>query len=315
MRRLRLKKKSKRKLPKLLLVLFVGFILYQVVNYVSLEVRLVNSNEEFIKYLLQDSNYHLLYEKQNKNIIAKIINFINDFDVQEPVTILENSFAYVDSNELSGSSTNQAVTNQFYYISNPIIDKPRVYIYNTHQGEAYAGKGLEQYNITPGVKMAAYLLQDRLNSLGITTIVEERSVSDYLKANNLDYSQSYQATRKFLIDALDEYQSFDLIIDLHRDALDKELSTTTIDGKSYAKILFVMNQNYSDNIELVKNINNKLNTKFPGLSRGIYDKYKDTFNQDLSKNALLLEIGGQHNTIDEVLNTVDALIEILKEIL
>lgn len=293
-------RRKKHKKFKLLLFVLGCYLFYQVISYVLIDIKLVNGNEEFIKMLLQDSNYHLLYEKQNKNLISKFIKLINKIEINEPVSIVQNSF-----------NSNYDIT--FSYMTNPIIEKPRVYIYSTHQGEEYSGKGLSEYNIEPGVMMASYLLQDRLNEMGIVTIVEERSVFDYLKQNNLQYKDCYQATRHFLKTTLEEYEDFDLVIDLHRDALSKDLSTVTIDGKDYAKVLFVMNPNYDDNMSLVKKLNNSINTKYPKLSRGIYDGYRDTFNQDLNSNAILLEVGGQHNTVNEVVNTIDAIAEIIKE--
>lgn len=297
---MKLRRRKKQKKFKLLLFVLGCYLFYQVISYVLIDIKLVNGNEEFIKMLLQDSNYHLLYEKQNKNLISKFIKLINKIEINEPVSIVQNSF-----------NSNDDIT--FSYMTNPIIEKPRVYIYSTHQGEEYSGKGLSEYNIEPGVMMASYLLQDRLNEMGIVTIVEERSVSNYLKQNNLQYKDCYQATRHFLKTTLEEYEDFDLVIDLHRDALSKDLSTVTIDGKDYAKILFVMNPNYDDNMSLVKKLNNSINTKYPKLSRGIYDGYRDTFNQDLNSNAILLEVGGQHNTVNEVVNTIDAIAEIIKE--
>lgn len=298
--KLRIRRRRKHKKFKLLWFVLGCYLFYQVISYVLIDIKLVNGNEEFIKMLLQDSNYHLLYEKQNKNLISKFIKLINKIEINEPVSIVQNSF-----------NSNDDIT--FSYMTNPIIEKPRVYIYSTHQGEEYSGKGLSEYNIEPGVMMASYLLQDRLNEMGIVTIVEERSVSEYLKQNNLQYKDCYQATRHFLKTTLEEYEDFDLVIDLHRDALSKDLSTVTIDGKDYAKVLFVMNPNYADNMSLVKRLNNSINTKYPKLSRGIYDGYRDTFNQDLNSNAILLEVGGQHNTVNEVVNTIDAIAEIIKE--
>ena len=130
----------------------------------------------------------------------------------------------------------------------------------------------------------------------------------------MSYEKSYLATRSFLKDKLNEYE-FDLIIDLHRDAVSKDKTTTTIDGKDYAKVMFVANVNYKDNIALANKLNDIINNKFESLSRGIYNKYVDNFNQDLNKNVLLLELGGNYNTIDEVLNTIDALALSIKELL
>ena len=272
-----------KKIIKLVLIGFSLFLIYEVISYFLIDVKLVNGNSEFVKKILQDSNYHLLYEKQNKNIISKFIKLTNHVEINKPVTLLESSFSYNNKPAL-------------VYMQNSLESKPRVYIYSTHQGEEYSGEGLLEYGISPGVMMASYIMQDRLNNLGIETLVEERSVADYLKEHNINYKQSYQATRYFLTTTLA-----------------KCLSTVEINGKSYAKILFVMNPNYDSNIALVKRLNNTINKKYPGLSRGIYDKYRDTFNQDLNKNALLLEVGGQLNTIDEVINTIDAVVEAIGE--
>lgn len=287
-----------KKIIKLVLSGVSLFLIYEVISYFLTDIKLVNGNEKFVKKILQDSNYHLLYEKQDKNIISKFIKLAN-IEINTPTTLLENSFVY--NNEKS-----------FMYMENENIT-PRVYIYSTHQGEEYSGEGLKEYNINPGVLMASYIMQDKLDGIGIPTLVEERSVSSYLKEHNINYKQSYQATRYFLTTTLEKYNDFDLVIDLHRDALSKELSTIKIDNKSYAKILFVMNPNYDSNINLAKKLNSYVNNKYPGLSRGIYDKYRDTFNQDLNKNTILLEIGGQNNTIDEVINTIEVVVKAIEE--
>jgi stage II sporulation protein P len=53
--------------------------------------------------------------------------------------------------------------------------------------------------------------------------------------------------------------------------------------------------------------------RYYGLSRGIFPKYKKdgdgVYNQDLSKNAMLIEVGGIDNTLDELYNTIDVLTE------
>ena len=75
-----------------------------------------------------------------------------------------------------------------------------------------------------------------------------------------------------------------------------------------------MNKDFP-NIELAKKFNNIVNEKYPGLSRGIYDIYSDDFNQDLHKNVILLELGANYNTFEEVENTIDVLVESIKELL
>ena len=121
-------------------------------------------------------------------------------------------------------------------------------------------------------------------------------------------------------DSYNKNSSLKYFIDLHRDSVKKSISTTTINDKSYAKILFIVgleNKNYAQNLKMTQTLNEKFNTKYPGLSRGIYKKQgkgvNGVYNQDFNPNTILIEIGGQDNTIDEVFNTCEAISEVLIE--
>ena len=68
---------------------------------------------------------------------------------------------------------------------------------------------------------------------------------------------------------------------------------------------------------MVKSLNDKLEKKYPGISRGVFLKsYSDgngIYNQDISKNAMLLEVGGVDNSLEELQRTIDAFSEVLAE--
>ena len=63
--------------------------------------------------------------------------------------------------------------------------------------------------------------------------------------------------------------------------------------------------------KIVTAINSYLDEKYYGLSRGIFikDRKSGVYNQDLSPNALLIEMGGVDNTPEELYASVDALVE------
>ena len=84
---------------------FLVFLGYQISFNVIMNIKLAHTNEEFIKGLLADSNYHLLYEKKADNLLNKMFSYI--FDINEPVSILENTFHYKANKETNG------------YVSNP----------------------------------------------------------------------------------------------------------------------------------------------------------------------------------------------------
>ena len=73
---------------RLILYAFVMFLGYQISFNIIMHFKLVNSNESFIKALLVDSNYHLLYEKKANNLFTK--GFSKIINVNKPVTILDN---------------------------------------------------------------------------------------------------------------------------------------------------------------------------------------------------------------------------------
>lgn len=293
---------------------FLVFLGYQISFNVIMNIKLAHTNEEFIKGLLADSNYHLLYEKKADNLLNKMFSYI--FDINEPVSILENTFHYKANKETNG------------YVSNPkknmqvskMKTEPLVYIYNTHQSEEYQGKAFEPYNITPGVMMAAYLFQDKLEKLEVNAIVLEDNVIDYMNLNNMKYSQSYKASRKFIEQTIKNTPSLKLIIDLHRDSVSKEKATTIINNKSCAKLSFVIgneHDNYEQNLELTNKLNNMIKEKYPNLTRGVLIKggkgNNGIYNQDISPKQTLIEIGSHESTIDEVLNTIELLSPIIEE--
>ena len=195
MKKIKLKKrKFKFRIIVYGLIMFLG---YELSFNIIMNLKLVNNNEDFIKALIIDSNYHLLYEKKSSDIFTKLFSKV--LNVNKPVSILENTLHFTPNENLT-------------YVNNPKLEEVEklevpqaVYIYNTHQSEAYSGDALEGYNIKPGVMMASYIMQEKLAKNGIKADVMEDNITDYLNLNNMNYSKSYEASRKFLTEALNKY--------------------------------------------------------------------------------------------------------------
>lgn len=201
-------------------------------------------------------------------------------------------------------------------------EKPLIYIYNTHQTEEYTPSSFVEYSIMPTVQMNNYILEEKFEEKNYQTIVEEKNIKEVLNKNGWNYAGSYQASRVFLEEAKRNYSSLKYFIDVHRDSLPKERTTVTIENKDYATILFIIgleNPNYQENLVFTEKINNKLNEKYPGLSKGIYKKegagVNGIYNQDFSPYTILVEMGGPDNRIDEVLNTSLAFSECFLEVI
>jgi len=321
-------KHGKMKILKYIILLLIIYLIYSLISFLLLNIKLVDNNEEFIKNLLRDSNYHMLYEKRSKNVVYRIANILTNLNIKEPISILENSFGYeniegsdsylVYNENYETDSSIQAVID--YMSKDENITEPLVYIYNSHQTEGYSKEYLENEKITPNVLMAGYLLKEKLDKLGVPTIIEESNISEFLRINNWNYNASYKASRFYLLDTMEKHPSIKLFIDLHRDSLSKNSSTVTINNKKYAKVLFVVGKehnNYLKNLNLANKLNNMIKLKYPTLTRGIIQKegsgVNGIYNQDLSSNIILLELGGNENTITEVLNTIEIISTIIKE--
>lgn len=313
------KRRKKHKLIKILILILVCYFSFESTTYYVLKSQLATSNEEFLQNMLRDSNHYLLYQKSEENVIAKIGKYFMDFDLEKPLSLLGVPTVEEQTKEEMVFQEDPDAT----FVSNPVektdvSSSPQVYIYNTHQTESYSMKTLEPYNITPSVMMASYLMKEHFQKEGIETIVEETNISDYMKEQGYQYAESYVASRTFVESILKKYPDLKLIIDLHRDAIPHDSSTITIGEKNYAKVLFIVgmnNPNYQTNLSLAQSLSDLINQLYPKLSRGIMSKsgsnVNGLYNQDLNGNMILLELGANENTIDEVQNTVEAIVPII----
>lgn len=196
----------------------------------------------------------------------------------------------------------------------PVVDvnDKKVYVYSTHQTESYSDN--------KDVVDASYYLKKKLHEYNVDVKIEEGNISEFMNANNYSYNYSYVASRYFVKEEL-KY-NYDLVIDLHRDAVSRKTSVIEINDKNCARVMFVIgkkNKNYKKNYDVALSINELLDYKYPGLSRGILLQdsvnVNGVYNQDLAENIILIELGGNHNQFSEIKNTIDLLAPIIGEYL
>lgn len=305
--RRKFKIKKRFNLKKILIPIILIFI-FVFLNFISKKIRLSISNEIIIEDIFKTTNNYVYKDKENNHITKKIYNYIKENIFNYPVNLLKNELGY---------NNDKSETISFVYGENK---EPLIYIYNSHQGENYSMEYLEEYNIIPNVLMASNMLKDKLGDIGINSIVEENDILAYMKENNFNHAGSYKASRYFLTNALNNYPNAKLYIDLHRDAATHSVSTTTIDNKPCAKVMFVIgleNPNYQNNLNVVTKLNNIILEKYPALTRGIMKKQgygvNGIYNQDLNSNVILIEVGGNENNIEEINNTLDLIAIVIGE--
>ena len=299
MKRIKIKKR-KRKKHKLLWLILFSFI---IVKFSSEKISSMNikwKNNKVIDYLKE----HTL-TIQKDNILKDITN----------QTIKDNNPIRKIYQEYNQYIPVQKQTKK-------VENKPLIYLYNTHQTEEYHPSDYIEFSINPTVVMNDYILEDIFKKNNLETIVETSSISELLKQNHWNYSNSYKASRMLLENAKKNYPSLKYFIDIHRDSITKETTTIDISNKSYATILFIVgleNPNYQENLAFTELIHQKINEKYQNLSKGIYKKsgagVNGVYNQDFSPYTILVEIGGYENTTSEVLNTTLAFADCFMEVI
>lgn len=315
MAHMKLKKISPKKKLKFIFLLLLVYLTIAYTFYNSFKNN-ISYNKEFISFLLDNGSPTNISDYKIPKILNKTITYLLKVDLSNPSTILNNSvlgYSYDEPTNLDLDKLKQISS----YIEDPYkvdITNPLIYLYNSHQLENYNNDSLLAYGITPNVLMASYLLKEKLNSSGLATIVEDTNMTEFLSLNNWDYSSSYKASRIFLLDKQNTHPTIKYYFDIHRDSVNKKLTTVNINNKSYARILFVVgleHSNYQENLNNANKLNSIIDKKYPGLSRGIYKKegpgVNGIYNQDISSKVFLIELGGIDNNIEEVLNTINAL--------
>lgn len=201
-----------------------------------------------------------------------------------------------------------------------------VYIYFSHNRESflpYFQKGTipeMAYHSNFNITLVGERLGKTLKHYGIGNTVSNVDIINMLHERNLNFNHSYQMSRELVLKEKKFNRDLEMYFDIHRDALPRKYTTIRIKGKSYAKISFVVgsaHKNYKENLEFTNAINGLIEKNYPGLSRGVIVKSRNqgngVYNQDLSPNSVIIEIGGVENRIEELYRTADALGSVISE--
>lgn len=274
-----MKKRFKAKKKIRLFTLFM-FIIIMIITIVSFKI-VIKIDPIFL--LKQDYHFFTLDFNRNDYLLK------NGFKIIEDV---------IDGNDIPVFDEMKTTS--------PIIRK-KIYIYNTHQSEKYADFD---------VLNAALNLKNILADFNIEAIVEETNITEEVKKNNYTYSQSYRVTKSLMTNYLNK--DISLFIDLHRDSSAKNITTATVDGVNFAKMMFVVggkHESYMENYRVSDAINKILKNNNNQISRGLLLRKSSSYNQELDPNVVLIELGGPENTKEEVLNTLQVLAKSIYEYL
>lgn len=298
----------------------------QTVNFHTQKSQNTNSMERNIFNYMGISLSHpdeilkreISYLNINEDSIKEGTPAIGDFNLSD------NDVIKNDSNNTNGNNGNSSSESRIINAYDPslkeILDnsKPEVLIYHSHTTESYGSDGQDNMDPNKNVIAVGNSLTNTLeNDYGISVI------HDTTVHNALSYDNSYVRAGQTVDTYLQKYGGFKMIIDLDRASDINEANVTkTINGLNVAKFTFVMAKNNShlnDNMFMVNLLLKYTNNYFPGLTMGnginYFDNGSNSFNQDKSNNAFLLEIGSSPNSIDESKATTQYVARIIAEYL
>lgn len=196
---------------------------------------------------------------------------------------------------------------------------PQILIYHTHSLEAYADSA--EGDLSAGVVGAGEYLAQLLRTQYGFNVIHHTGQYD---VENRDWAYSY--AEPAIRQILEENPTIEVVIDLHRDAVKEDVRLVAdIDGRPTAKFMFFNGLSYNNtqgNIDYLYNPYIKENLAFsfqaqalaneyyPGVTRGIYLRAL-RYNMHFCPKSMLIELGAQTNTCEEIWNAVPILAQIL----
>jgi len=267
---------------------------------------ITNPSTEQMQYFLRDGL--LIPPERISNDGADVVEMIS----------WQREEDFVRSNQLIHETEDVEAIPAATYINS---DAPLVYIFNAHPnemiGSSFADLSVGEMNVIELSHVMAGILEDH----GIPSLVEDRSVVTLLRENDWNFAASYRAARIFIEERINQYSSLQFFFDLHRDGIAHDLARIDIDGRPYARVLFVIGSDnpagYEENYQMARVLHNMLEERRPGISRGISVQggpYKNgVYNQDVSPTLQLFEIGTVETTVEEAMNTMEVFSEVLAE--
>ncbi|MBR6568309.1 MAG: stage II sporulation protein P [Clostridia bacterium] len=199
-------------------------------------------------------------------------------------------------------------------------DEPAVLIFHTHTTETYeildrgfyaiGHKTRSNDSAVNMVRVGEEIVRE-IESAGYK-VIHDKVIHDS------SYNGAYAHSRKSVETYLEKYPSIKVVLDIHRDAIQRSdgtkiKPTATVDGKKAAQIMIISGcqeeggpiegfPNWKKNLVFAVELQNTLEELFEGITRPLYFSPRK-YNMDLTDCSLLVEIGSDANTLDEAVYT------------
>ena len=195
-------------------------------------------------------------------------------------------------------------------------------IYHSHTSENYGNKGYQSHAEAGEkgdvVKVGDYLANYLQKEYGIETAHSPR-------VHDETYSQSYLESLQTSQRVVQDNPNLKMMFDIHRDAIgeaEEDLITTTINGQRVARIMIVVtgndylsNPHWRKNLTFAKRLAKKMEQMYPGLLRRVEMINNRRYNLHVHQRALLLEVGGAKNSLQEAKRSIRLLGNVIAELM
>ena len=241
-----------------------------------------------------------------------------DFDI-----LVKNMYTIDSSTEIGSNQLNVEKLGSVDLRIDKESSGYQILIYHTHSQEAFLDSrpGVEEDTIVGVGDYLADILQERYGY----RVLHHYGVYDVPSRDD-----AYSVALPDVTRVLEENPSIQVVIDLHRDAVDAGTRLVTeINGKQIARFMFfnglsrtrkrgnisyLYNENLDANLAFSFQMEQKAMEYYPGLTRKIYLKaYR--YNMHLRPRSLLVELGAQTNTLQEARNACEPLAQMLDMVL
>ncbi|MBS7263489.1 MAG: stage II sporulation protein P [Eubacteriales bacterium] len=287
-----------------------------------------------LAYTLQNNIFTADYqgEERDGSLFSAVTKLMLNVDFREPTSILVYQLHDFDTARTSRGyeiTPNGEIVYDGTRVLSEVIDveikkikdewqpappkedkRPLVYIYHTHTHEAYDPAGYDYREVERwrtkdndyNVVAVGTALTSALEELGISVI---HDTTDF-ELN--DYGGAYPRSLSALKKVKTEYDPA-IYIDLHRNAYFENAEKSrafSFEGQSMAYMMCVIGTGektaekpqWRENYKLARKLTDEMNAQAPGIC---YEPsvWEGRYNQHISTDSVLIEVGHNLNTIDE----------------
>ena len=263
-----------------------------------------------------------------KEYTGGIVN--EDFSGKEGGTLIKYGPGYVRNDTKHKAEDVQAILEKPMELRFLDTYEPQVLILHTHATESFERYDSDTYDTrntwrsrdnNSNMVAVGAVMADVLEQNGIC-VIHDTTQHDYPSYNG-SYERSAETVKKYL----KEYPTIKVVLDLHRDAMERENETIVkpvaeIDGKKAAQIMIISGcddgkmkmPGWRSNLRFAAQFQTYMEAAYPGLTRPVFFCYRK-YNMDLSPGALLLEFGSNANTLDEAIYSAGMAGQALSELI